>query len=144
MEAMKSIIKNKQIYHIILTLQVLFLSMPVSHAGEIVLCYSDTGYKIDFKSLEENSPECSSCDKSNDISQKQEMCFCIDIPISKAADENSTFLSTGTLPLKHHICLKHTTILPNPSPHDGLFTIVNYLRLKSTTHESLRTVVLLI
>jgi hypothetical protein len=139
---MKSIIKHKQIYYIILTLHVFFLAMPVSHAGEIVLCYRDAGQiEIELKL----SQECSSCNKSSDDSQEKDPCFCVDIPISKETDEHSTLVSSRTIQAKPLICLQpNTTKLVNPTSHDDLFILASYPHLKSTIHESLCTTVLLI
>jgi hypothetical protein len=139
---MKSLIRHKKIYFFFLILHVLFLSMPVSHAGEIVLCYSDTGHiRIEFKLSE----ECSSCSKSGDDSQEKDPCFCVDIPISKEADEHSVLLSNGSIQPKPQICLQpNTSNWLTPSPHDVKFTLANDLHVKSTTHELLRSPVLLI
>jgi hypothetical protein len=139
---MKSIIRHKPIYYILLTLHVFFLAMPVSHAGEIVLCYSDSGH---VEILLKLSEDCSSCNKSSDDSQEKDTCFCLDIPISKEVSEHSTLVSSGTIQAKPLICLQpNTTKLVNPTPHDGLSILINYSHSKSTTHELLRSTILLI
>jgi len=132
---MKSLIK-----YVILSLLVFFMVMPISHAGGIVLCYSDTGhFEIELKLSE----RCFCC--NNNSLQDKDTCFCSDIPISKEVDEHTTLLSNGIIQPKLQICLQTNTInLLNPSYHDGQLTSVNYLHLKSAAHESHRTIVLLI
>jgi hypothetical protein len=139
---MKSFIRHKQVYYFFLTLHVIFLSMPVCHAGDIVLCYSETGQiKMDFRLSE----ECSCCNKSILDSQVKDQCYCVDIPISKAADEHSALLSNRTIQARPHMCLQPQPItLIHPSTHDGVFASVNSPYCTSPTHESLRTTVLLI
>jgi hypothetical protein len=139
---MKSFIRHKKIFYIILSLHSLFLAMPVSHAGDIVLCFKDTGQiTLELK----QSEECSSCIKSGNDPQEKDTCFCVDIPISKEADEHSALLNAVDIQVKPQICIQpKTDNLLNPSPHDGLFSLVNYYHLKSVAHESLRTTVLLI
>jgi hypothetical protein len=139
---MKSLIRHKKIYYTFLTLHVLFLSMPVCHAGEIVLCYSDTGHiKIELKLSE----ECSSCNKSGSDSQEKDPCFCVDIPISKEADAHSALLSNGTVQAKPQLCLQSFS-----AKEFNLFSldrssILSYRQhCKSPVHESLCTTVLLI
>jgi hypothetical protein len=116
--------------------------MPVSHAGEIVLCYSDTGnVKIELKLSE----KCSSCNKSGDDSQEKDLCFCLDIPLSKEGYRHTTLLNSGTVQVKPLICLQsHTGIFFNSSFHDGFFSSLNCLHIKNPVHESLRATVLLI
>ncbi len=140
--SMKLLIRHKQIYYIILALHVFFLSMPVSHAGDIVLCYSNTGHiKIELKL----SDKCSCSHKNSDNIQENDPCYCVDIPISKEVDEHKTLLNNKTIQSKLQVYIQtNTTNLLNPSYHDGLFTLVNHLHFKSTANESLRTIVLLI
>jgi hypothetical protein len=139
---MKSIIKHKQLYYLFLTLHVLFLSMPVSHAGDIVLCYSDTG-QIDI--VLKLSEECSCCSKSCENSQEKDPCFCMDIPISKEVEQLSTLLSNGDIqakPLVSPCSISANSI--NTSPNDGLLSLANYSYLNNPVHQSLHSTVLLI
>jgi len=139
---MKLLIRHKQIYFFFLTLHVLFLSMPVSHAGEIVLCYSDTGHiKIELKLSE----ECSSCNKPGDDSQEKDPCFCLDIPLSKEGYRHTTLLKSGTVQGKPQICLQsHIINLLNPSFQDEFCALVNITHFISPIQKSLRATVLLI
>ena len=139
---MKSLIRHKQIFYIFLTLHVLFLSMPVCHAVEIVLCYSDMGYiKIELKLSE----ECSSCNKSDNDSQEKDPCFCLDIPISKEADEHSMLLSNGIIQAKPHFCLQLFSANEFNLLSLNRSSILSYRQHgKSPVHESLCTTVLMI
>jgi hypothetical protein len=142
LEAMKSFIRHKQLFYSILSLHVFFLFMPVSQAGEIVLCYSNARC---FEITLNPSKECSCCNEPSYESQEGNKCFCVDIPISKDADEHSTLLSNGTIQPKPQFCIQtHTANLLNPSHHDGLSNLINYPHFKITTYESLRSTVLLI
>ena len=139
---MKSIIKHKQLYLVFLTLNVIFLSLPVTHAGNMVLCYEDTGrVEIELKL----SDDCSSCGKSGGLSQDKTLCYCVDIPISKDVDAHSVLLSSGGIQMTHPASLPSTTACRITSPPlDPLFSSVNHFHLSTVLHESLRTTVLLI
>ncbi len=138
---MKSLIRHKKIFYSIVALHLFFLFMPVSHAGDIILCLGASDhFSIELKS----SDECFSCTKSGRYSQEKDPCFCVDIPISKKAEEPATLLNNGIQP-KLQTCLQFDT--PQfliPSYRDALFTFVDTLHVKSITHESLGTIVLLI
>jgi hypothetical protein len=139
---MKSLIRHKQIYYILLTLHVLFLSMPVCHAGKIVLCYSDAGHiKIELKL----SDECSSCNKSGSDSQEKDPCFCLDIPISKQVDTHAALVSNGTVQPQPQSCFQSFSAREfNLFFLDSSSILSYHSNCKNPVHESLRSTVLLI
>ena len=138
---MKAFIRQKRIYYIILTLHMLFLSMPVSRAGDIVLCYNEKGeIKIDLRLPE----ECHCCVTSGNFLQEKDLCYCVDVPISKQVEENPILLKCGDIQPQPQICLKSVPFNLLNSLHDGLFTPAHYPYLKNQIQELLHTTVLLI
>jgi hypothetical protein len=139
---MRLFIRRKSIYHLILVLHTLFLSLPVSHAGDIVLCYKDAG-QID---IEVKMPEgCSSCDQAGGNLEKQDPCFCVDIPLSRGAVEHSTLFRGGTSQGKPHAELQSFSSGEcDPFSPDNIKVSILFTPPASTRsiHESLRTTVL--
>ncbi len=139
---MKSFIPNRYLYHLLVALYVIFLIMPASHAGEIVLCLCDAGHvKIELKL----SDECSLCSKTCENSQEENSCFCLDIPISKKADTNLMLLKCRTVQATPWSCIQWISI--NKSDLfivDQWFSLSTRTLYKNPAHESLNTMVLLI
>lgn len=138
---MRRFIRSKQIYCLILAMPVFFLALPVSHAGDIVLCYKNAGQiGIEVKMVE----GCSSCNQTGGSLEKQNSCFCVDIPISRGAVEHSTLLPGGTSQGKPHAELQSSSGESDPFSSDKKSVLSPLPSFTRSIHESLRTTVLLI
>ncbi|MEW6077492.1 MAG: hypothetical protein AB1724_06765 [Thermodesulfobacteriota bacterium] len=139
---MRQWIRHKQTGYILLILQAFFLSLPVSHAGDLVLCYRSAGQvEIEFKGQE----GCASCTRPGEQPQDPSSCYCVDIPLSREATEHAAIPSSGSGQIMPDPCLSALTsgVVCPPCPGSGFF-FSSFFLCTHSVHESLRTTVLLI